>query len=64
MQPMVQQVKTTVSGDKPLSQLALMGVLRPQLTSVNMQVDQPISSELLKKIAGLEGVVQAKVLGF
>ncbi len=29
-----------------------------------VQVDQPISSELLGKIAAVEGVVQAKVLGF
>ena len=28
------------------------------------QVDQPISPELLKKIAALEGVVQAKLLSF
>jgi D-3-phosphoglycerate dehydrogenase / 2-oxoglutarate reductase len=29
-----------------------------------VQVDQPISPDLLKKIAGLEGVVQAKLLSF
>jgi D-3-phosphoglycerate dehydrogenase len=29
-----------------------------------VQVDQPISPELLKKIAALEGVVQAKLLSF
>ncbi|UYN93428.1 MAG: phosphoglycerate dehydrogenase [Enhydrobacter sp.] len=29
-----------------------------------VQVDQPISPELLERIAALEGVVQAKVLGF
>ena len=29
-----------------------------------VQVDQPISLELLGKIAAVEGVVQAKVLGF
>ena len=29
-----------------------------------VQVDQPISSELLGRIAAVEGVVQAKVLGF
>ena len=29
-----------------------------------VQVDQPISSVLLDKIAAVEGVVQAKVLGF
>ena len=29
-----------------------------------VQVDQPISKELMGKIAGIEGVVQAKALGF
>jgi D-3-phosphoglycerate dehydrogenase len=29
-----------------------------------VQIDQPISPDLLKKIAGLEGVVQAKLLSF
>jgi D-3-phosphoglycerate dehydrogenase / 2-oxoglutarate reductase len=29
-----------------------------------VQVDQPISPELLGKIAALEGVVQAKLLSF
>jgi D-3-phosphoglycerate dehydrogenase len=29
-----------------------------------VQVDQPISSELMAKISGIEGVVQAKALGF
>jgi hypothetical protein len=29
-----------------------------------VQVDQPISAELLKKIAALKGVVQAKLLSF
>ena len=29
-----------------------------------VQVDQPISDDLMGKIVGIEGVVQAKVLGF
>jgi D-3-phosphoglycerate dehydrogenase / 2-oxoglutarate reductase len=29
-----------------------------------VQVDQPILPDLLKKIVGLEGVVQAKLLSF
>ena len=29
-----------------------------------VQVDQPISAELIARIAAVEGVVQAKVLGF